>query len=287
MWNVPEEYKEEVLDNLKNYEGLGRPVKACFLERVFIHSLPLDALHPNPDDEFSDPEIGPNYSIVSDYARDMTRHREYSPGPIIVEKMSTGGYMILNGHHRWMAAKRVGYKRLPVRIVNMIHEDEIIETAKNSPNRMCVSFDLDEVLGGSGHPADPRLHFPMNRLYPEQIRKNTGVMITELERLGFDVWVYTGGFSSAEHIRGLLRKHGARVTGVVNGLKGRRRGEHVKRTFSSQYSVYVHADNESVLWVVPETGAFDSYDVSPGEEWARDVTVQIKRLLEKQGSDEA
>ncbi|MBP3241914.1 MAG: ParB N-terminal domain-containing protein [Oribacterium sp.] len=32
--------------------------------------------------------------------------------PIIVEKMYPDGYMILNGHHRWAAATRLGLKKV-------------------------------------------------------------------------------------------------------------------------------------------------------------------------------
>ena len=42
--------------------------------------------------------------------------------PIPVEKMYPEGYMILNGHHRWAAALRLGQPEIPVKIVNLTHE---------------------------------------------------------------------------------------------------------------------------------------------------------------------
>lgn len=102
-----EEYRRWVLDDLKNYEKLNRPVKTGLLKRLVIRKLPLSKLHPNPQDEFCQTSIGPNYSIISDYEkyfRQMISMQQELIGPfdepLTVEKMSTGGYMILNGHHQ-------------------------------------------------------------------------------------------------------------------------------------------------------------------------------------------
>ena len=38
--------------------------------------------------------------------------------PIDVQKLLTGGYEIVNGHHRWLAAQKAGLKRVLIRIKN-------------------------------------------------------------------------------------------------------------------------------------------------------------------------
>lgn len=52
----------------------------------------------------------------------MTPKLKKSPAkiidPIIVQKLNDGGYEIVNGHHRWAAAKKTGLKKVPVRIKN-------------------------------------------------------------------------------------------------------------------------------------------------------------------------
>ena len=52
----------------------------------------------------------------------MTPKLKKSPAkiidPIIVQKLNAGGYEIVNGHHRWAAAKKTGLKKVPVRIKN-------------------------------------------------------------------------------------------------------------------------------------------------------------------------
>ena len=50
-------------------KGIYYPVKAGFLRRVLIRKALCRKLHPNPDDEFCDPGIGPNYGIISNYVK--------------------------------------------------------------------------------------------------------------------------------------------------------------------------------------------------------------------------
>ena len=49
---------------------LSYPVKAGFLRRVFVRKADCSKLHPNPNDEFCQPAIGPNYEIITRYMAD-------------------------------------------------------------------------------------------------------------------------------------------------------------------------------------------------------------------------
>ena len=48
-------------------KGIAYPVKAGFLRRVFVKTAPCSKLHPNPNDEFCFPDIGPNEEIMAHY----------------------------------------------------------------------------------------------------------------------------------------------------------------------------------------------------------------------------
>ncbi len=50
-------------DEINRYKGVYVPVKTAFLKRAFVRVTPMRKLHPNPEDEFCDPKIGPNYEI--------------------------------------------------------------------------------------------------------------------------------------------------------------------------------------------------------------------------------
>ena len=123
-------FLEEEVNKVK---GIYYPVRAGFLRRAFIKHAPCRKLHPNPEDEFCDPEIGPNYEIISNYERafrDTVRFNSSLEGggisePLMVQKAKPDGYLILNGHHRWAAALRVNVYRVKVKIVNLTQVADI------------------------------------------------------------------------------------------------------------------------------------------------------------------
>ena len=111
-----------VQEDLNAYDGKREVVSASFMERHFKkHISPLE-MHVNPDDEFADPNIGPNDRIINEYAHEIPRllrfHEEIFPSPVILYKLAVGGYLILNGHHRWAAAIKTGQGKIRAAIEN-------------------------------------------------------------------------------------------------------------------------------------------------------------------------
>ena len=111
-----------VLDDVAKYKDTRRLVRAGLFEQRFRRSIPVDQLHPNPEDEFCDPEIGPNDEIISRYKEQLKQcrmwHTDIFKEPVLVQKMLPDGYMLINGHHRWAAAVQMGEPRLHTAIVN-------------------------------------------------------------------------------------------------------------------------------------------------------------------------
>lgn len=286
MGNVTEEFRRYVLDDVKSYSKLNHPLKASLPERLLVRTAPLRKLHPNPVDEFSDPEVGPNYSIVTDYEKTYRSLMQMGQPPIgpfdeplMVEKMSTGGYMILNGHHRWMAARRVNMKKVPIHIVNVSTEEEIIEAVNRSEKNMCVSFDLDEILLTDGSTYEPHKEFTgiMDRIYPKTLRKNAGILISELRKMGFDVWVYTGEYYPEPYIRMLFRLHKTKVDGVINGMRRRKSATKVREAFTNKYRISVHVDNQDVICVKTKTKEYETFGIdSENQDWASEVIQRLK-----------
>lgn len=98
-------------------EGGRKYVKASFLERIRTKTAKVSDINPNPLDEFSNPKIGPNESAVSKYIKEINTNGTISE-PIEVQKLASGGYEIVNGHHRWLAAIKTGLKDVSIKIVN-------------------------------------------------------------------------------------------------------------------------------------------------------------------------
>jgi len=285
MVSVTQDYKEAVLEDIASFKDIYHPVKSSFIERMTIKKLPMSQLHPNPDDEFSIPEIGPNYSIVNRYRKDMERSLQREDKldlePLMVEKISTGGYMILNGHHRWMAAKWINIKEMPVQVVNVTHEEDIISAINRTDRNMCISFDLDEVIinHNEKYSNDDPLPFPMNKNFPEQVKKHVGPLTNELHRLGFDIWIYSGSFRSENELRALLKQHGIEFDGIINNMKSKKNNTRISNAFSEKYKIILHADDDGILWVDPKTKEFDNIDLQPGKNWASQISTNIKRKL--------
>ena len=111
-----------VLEDLEQYGKKANVVKAGFLEKKFKRTAAPEELHANPDDEFSKAAVGPNDRIIMEYVKMIPQLRRFDepiyPEPVYVSKLESGGYRILNGHHRWAAALKCGLEKLRIRILN-------------------------------------------------------------------------------------------------------------------------------------------------------------------------
>ena len=110
---------QKIQDDLAQMEGRRVVVKTGFFEKMFKKKVKPEELHVNPDDEFTHADIGPNDAIMENYCqlarRDQSLGLPVFDEPIHVNKLRDGGYLILNGHHRWAGAVKA---RIPkIRIV--------------------------------------------------------------------------------------------------------------------------------------------------------------------------
>lgn len=288
------EFTEFIDSEVKKYEGVLVPVKAGFLERTLVKWVPIRKLHPNPDDEFCFPSIGPNYGIISNYEKTFRAGHSMRPNgdeePLMVEKVHPDGYMILNGHHRWAAALRAGIKWAPVSIINLTQETDIENMLRNSEHDKRVTIDLDEaVFCNAGETdAEKPLHFPFNRIYKERIRLGVPSLLHYLGGQGYDIWAYTSGLYSLEYIRAYFKRYSVKLDGIITGtaVRTKRNAERKKKSeqlFAAKYKETIHIDNETLVRVLPETGAYEEFTLgsAPGDR-LRDVADIIKGIKENE-----
>ena len=283
------QFEEFIAEEIKTLKGVYVPVKAGILRRALIRETRCDKLHPNPDDEFCMPKVGPNYGIISDYMnrfREERGHsRQYCDERLVVEKIRPDGYLILNGHHRWAAALRLGYPRIPIEIVDLTDETDIREILKNSKHDKRVALDLDEVVFVSGDaPAEKPLPFPTRKVYKERLRLGVPALFRYLNKNGYDVWVYTAGYYSADYIRRLFKKYHVHISGAVTGL-GRKTADGAKvrkemeTLIGNKYPITIHIDSDMLLRVSGRTKEADEYEIggTPAE-WSQRVMEIIKKI---------
>ena len=116
------EFLERIRSDIENYKDRRETVRVNILEKLIVRKLPPDILKPNPDDEFTHEKIGPSDRIIEGYCKVIRRNIKYGDPifeePILIQRMRIGGYIILNGHHRWAAALHEKVPKVRVVVVN-------------------------------------------------------------------------------------------------------------------------------------------------------------------------
>ena len=116
-----------VQNDVAKYSGARQMVRANIIDLLTVRHLSPDQIHANPDDDFVNPKVGPNEEIIEKYIEEARRDMEMGAmsfdEPIMVAKLENGEYMIVNGHHRWAAAIKVGLTQVRVVVVNPGMED--------------------------------------------------------------------------------------------------------------------------------------------------------------------
>ena len=292
------EFDEFLQEEISRQKGVAMPVKASILEQLLIKKLPCNVMHPNPEDEFTFPDIGPNYGIISNYVTQIRNNQKHGldafDEPIMVEKMHPKGYMILNGHHRWAAAMRLGVPAIPVKVINLALESDIQKILEHSTHEKRASFDLEEVIC---RPADSpflekKLGFPFGLKQKRYIKLGIPALFYKLSKCGYDIWLYSSEYESIDEIRKFFRHYRVHVDGIITGLaedkksvKEKRAG--IEKMISDKYGATLHIDNDMVVFTKKGKDDFRDYTINATDEtWSKEV-ISIVEEIERLEKDEA
>ena len=159
---------------------------------------------------------------------------------------------------------------------------------KPETEKMRVSFDLDEVLFVSPetHKTEPELRFPLNRIYKERLRLGTPDLIKELQRLGYEVWVYTSSFRSEGYIRRLFRCYGVRFDGIVNGTRHMKEVQGNNKTtlpqkLPNRYRISLHMDDEEVICSAASQYGFRAFQLNAQDDDWKEKIIQRAEQIKK------
>ena len=271
-----------VAEEVNKYKGIYYPVRASIPEQMFVRRISVDKLHPNPDDEFCRPEVGPAMDILSAYEKEfrekIARGIDALNEPLIVQKIHPDGYMILNGHHRWAALRSSGIKKAPVTVVNLTMETDIQKALGDSERTKRVAFDLDEVVfsSESGFFEDKPKKFG-NRHFKEQIRLGVPALFRFFNLQGYDVWVFSSEYYSIDYVHELFKRYSVEVDGIITGRKRKiadaegKRAE-IKKLFEKKYEETVTVNADSVVRILKNTGDFEETEIGDtGGAWSNRV----------------
>ena len=151
---------------------------------------------------------------------------------------------------------------------------------------MRVSFDLDDVLFVSPdkYETEPLPRAPFDRLFIERVRKGTPELIRELQKEGFEVWIYTSSFRSERYLRALFRCYGIHFDQIVNAQRHLREVQRDRKQILPQkmpnyYRISLHVDDETAIHENGRLYGFRTLKVyEPDEHWAEKVLEEARRI---------
>ncbi|MBQ9305462.1 ParB/RepB/Spo0J family partition protein [Butyrivibrio sp.] len=283
-------FDQFISDEIEKGKGLYVPVKASRFERMFVKWHDCKDLHPNPDDEFSDPAIGPSYRIISDYEREfrdrLKKGEQPINDPLIVGKVHPEGYMLINGHHRWAAALKVEIKKVPIKIINMMSDEELQRIVESSQHDKRVTMDLDEVVFKSkwDNYVEKETGFHFGSKIKKKMMLGIPALFNYLTTHGYDIFVYSSEFYSIDDIRRYFNRFFVHVDGIITGtgkknVKFSESQKTVMNLIKNKYAKTIHIDNDSVICTHSGTGEFEEYDLEvPGSLWSKKVIEIIEKI---------
>ena len=277
------EFKEYLKNELEKEVGMYVPVNTSRLQRLFYLNTHCTNLHPNPDDEFSFPDVGPSYRIMSDYQRayldSMARGLKPAMEPLIVIRTHPSGFMLINGHHRWGAAMMAGVKKVPIKVVNMMLEEEIKDILKHSTHEKRVTLDLDEVVFRSNSDVliEKKPALALGSQASRRMRLGIPALFRFLKKNGYDIWVFSANYYSIDDIRKFFRKYTVHVDGIITATAKKEvynteTAKNMKELITNKYKETVHIANDSLLITHGKGEEFKDFELDPDDEgWAREI----------------
>ena len=149
-----------------------------------------------------------------------------------------------------------------------------------------MSFDLDEVLFVSPdtHKTEPALMFPLNKIFRERLRLGTPELINSLQKMDYDVWVYTSSYRSERYIKLLFRAYGVKFNGIINAqrhlkeVQGSRK-QLLPQKVPSRYRISLHVDDESVICSHGREYGFEAYQLdAQDDDWKEKVITRAEEV---------
>ena len=211
--------------------------------------------------------------------------------PLTVEKIRPDGYLLLNRHHRWAAAMRMGVRRVPIHIVNLTQTADIQKMLQNAKHDKSVALDLDEVVFASGREMamEKALPFPARRVYKERLRYGIPALFRFFKSHGYDIWVYTAQYYSMEYIQHLFKWYGVKIDNIVTGILRKNRDDaEVRKRMQAQvvnrYSYMIHLDANSIMRVNSSVKSYEDYSPTGNSQtWSREIMEIVERFEKHKG----
>ena len=161
----------------------------------------------------------------------------------------------------------------------------------NSTENIKISFDLDEVLFVSPktHKTEKELPFPLNKIFIERVRFGAPKLINELQKRGYEVWVYTSSYRTERYIKCLFWLYGVRFNEIVNAQRHLRevqrdKKETLPQKLPNRYRISLHIDDEEVVCSYGKAYGFEVYQLdAQDDDWEEKILERMNQIEKKRG----
>ena len=116
---------------------------------------------------------------------------------------------------------------------------------------MIISFDLDGDLfvDPKYYEIEPPLIRPLDRLFPDRLRKGTVDLIHRLQSENYKVWVYTSSYRRERYIKWLFWNYHVKFDKIINGFRHdkevqKNRILRLPSKMPNFYQISLHIDDE-------------------------------------------
>ena len=151
---------------------------------------------------------------------------------------------------------------------------------------MIISFDLDGVLfvDPKYYEIKPPLIRPLDRLFPDRLRKGTVDLIHRLQSENYKVWVYTSSYRRERYIKWLFWNYHVKFDKIINGFRHdkevqRNRILRLPSKMPNFYQISLHIDDEESVVQNGKAYGFHVLRVSePDPLWTEKILEEAGRV---------
>ena len=111
-----------------------------------------------------------------------------------------------------------------------------------------------------------------------------------LQKMGYEVWIYTSSFRTENYIKSLFRCYGVVFDGIVNGtrhLKEVQQGhsETLPQKLPSRYRISLHIDDETIVCTLGRQYGYNVYQLDAEDDnWKEKIIAQAEQIRRRQFS---
>jgi len=156
---------------------------------------------------------------------------------------------------------------------------------KKTSNSKIASFDFDEVLLTSDEENQAPLRDSLfSRKIKERLRMGAPEVIKALQKKGYDVWIYSAGYMDEETINDFFSMYEVTIDGMLNGINEKKNNnmtssKSIKEIMDQKYTVSLHIDNESMLYVDRSTKEYNRHDIADfSSDWSNNLLTMIEEV---------